>query len=1055
MLDALLGLQPVRGERLDLGQQQAGDRQRPPNAGAHNAVCRRAQRIEAFVLRRRCLQLIPQHLKTGPNGGGQLQSACGSLFAESSYRACYARPHALGILYLVKLGHHAGSLTSLGLAIASALVAVAAAILHVGGVWSRITTTLGGLALAVAAGSIAQWRTERSTETTTGITADQMQSWCRKLRGAILDHRVRAGSQLDQMLGQSSAINPRTVRFELTEGQDGVPKIRYKGSAVPFKEVIAEWDHERTRLVITADPGYGKTVASLTLLSHINGHVDVSDRPIAELFPLAEWYRWHLGHAKEPLTEWLANQLVTNYQVTDEVARTLITNDRILPLLDGLDELPATDQLACMEAIDGYAGRAAPFRPFVLTCRAQEYRDLAPHWVGTDQQIALLGLDGPQISGILRPWAVGRPDWAVIRDGVEAGNQTLLHVLRSPLRLNVVLQAYKERDPSELLSFRPAAAQEHVWHLLLNLESPRYASARQDNVYSWLVYLAAKMQSLSTSQFRLHELYRYAPNRTSVFRHFRISFGLSVGLVAGLLIGLIYAFSDVSASGQAGNDVGDALAGVALFGSVFSVVALRRTEEVPVARLPMALAVRRTLPWVVVGLCLGAIELIFAGNDWLITSQILSNPVANEWIRGMLTAVAFALVLGLFVLVFGSVSRSTRPPAKLAARGPEAILVGSRYRWLVAGFGGWLAGALLGIRYPVEILVFGLFAGLFGSVFGGMGTWLYHYRVRLLLVRKGLAPWRLSYFLAWCAAPERGWLRVSDGYEFRHRDLRDYLASQWAAESAAGLGAQYCEDAAVAQRQVLADRHTDASALQSAAKVLAGLGPQYRKETAAKLLKMIANRGTDASARQSAAESLAGLGPQYREEAVEALRRVVADRHAGPSARQSAAESLARLGPQYRKDAVEALRQVVAGRQVGASARQSAAKVLAGLGPQYREEAVATLRKMIADRGTGAYTRQSAAGALAGLGPQYREEAVATLRDVIVDRGAGAYDRQSAVGTLAGLGPQYREEAVATLRKMIADRSTGMFNRRSAAGALAGLGVHSDAVKEVDEAAPQ
>jgi hypothetical protein len=864
---------------------------------------------------------------------------------------------------------------TLGLAIASAVVAVGAAILHFRGVWSGVTTTLTAIAVAVTAGFIAQWRTERTTATTTEITSDRMQSWCRELRVAILNHRVRAGSQLDQMLGQSSAINLRTVRFELTEGQDGVPKIRFKGNSVPFEEVVSEWDHGRTRLVITAEPGYGKTVASLTLLSHINGSGNISDGPIAELFPLAEWYRWHLDHARKPLTEWLANQLVTSYQVTDEVAQTLITNDRVLPLLDGLDELPAAGQLACMEAIDAYAGRAAPFRPFVLTCRIQEYRDLAPHWVNTDQQVALIGLDGPQILKLLSSWAVGRPDWAVIRDGVEAGNQTLLHLLRSPLRLNVVLQAYKERDSRELLRFKPAAAQEHIWRLLLNLESPGYAGARQDSVYPWLVYLAAKMKSLSTQQFHIHELYRYAPDSAKMFRRFRITFGLSVGLATGLIIGLGGAFSHGLASGQITKSVGNSLAGGVFFGYIFGMVVLQTTKEVPVARLPMALALRRTLPWVVVGLCGGAIVVIFGSNDELIKSQILPNPAANEWLRGILTAIIFALALGLFALFFGSASRSTRPPAKLAARGPGAILAGSRDRWLVAGSGGLLAGALLGIGDPLNILVFGPFGALFGILLGGIGTWLYHYRVRLLLTREGLTPWRLPDFLAWCAAPKRGWLRVSDGYEFRHRDLRDYLASQWATESLAEFGPQYREHVAVAQRQVLADRHTDASTLPSAAESLARLGPQYHEEAAATLLKMIADRGT------------------------------------GAAARQSAVESLARLGPQYGEDAAEVLRQVVAGRQVGASARQSAAKVLAGLGPQYYEEAVATLRDVIADRGTGAYARQSAAGALAGLGPQYYEEAVTTLRDVIADHSIGMFNRRSAAASLAGLGVQSKKRS--------------------------------------------
>ncbi|MEA2520993.1 MAG: hypothetical protein QOI81_639, partial [Actinomycetota bacterium] len=46
---------------------------------------------------------------------------------------------------------------------------------------------------------------------------------------------------------------------------------------------------------------------------------------------------------------------------------------------------------------------------------------------------------------------------------------------------------------------------------------------------------------------------------------------------------------------------------------------------------------------------------------------------------------------------------------------------------------------------------------------------------RWRLSRAGILPFRLVTFLEWCALPERSWLRVTDAYEFRHRDLLDHL----------------------------------------------------------------------------------------------------------------------------------------------------------------------------------------------------------------------------------------------------------------------------------------
>jgi hypothetical protein len=131
--------------------------------------------------------------------------------------------------------------------------------------------------------------------------------------------------------------------------------------------------------------------------------------------------------------------------------------------------------------------------------------------------------------------------------------------------------------------------------------------------------------------------------------------------------------------------------------------------------------------------------------------------------------------------VFASSSnKSAGPPAALAARAPGAILAAACYRWLLMAAAGGVIGALVALSAsgPASAAVFGLLAIVICALFGGLGTWLYHYRLRWLLARKGLLPRRLPDFLFWCAEPERSWLRVCDGYEFRHRELLDYLADR-------------------------------------------------------------------------------------------------------------------------------------------------------------------------------------------------------------------------------------------------------------------------------------
>jgi hypothetical protein len=44
------------------------------------------------------------------------------------------------------------------------------------------------------------------------------------------------------------------------------------------------------------------------------------------------------------------------------------------------------------------------------------------------------------------------------------------------------------------------------------------------------------------------------------------------------------------------------------------------------------------------------------------------------------------------------------------------------------------------------------------------------------LAARGALPARLRAFLQWCTKDERAWLRLSDAYEFRHRELLEHLA---------------------------------------------------------------------------------------------------------------------------------------------------------------------------------------------------------------------------------------------------------------------------------------
>jgi hypothetical protein len=98
------------------------------------------------------------------------------------------------------------------------------------------------------------------------------------------------------------------------------------------------------------------------------------------------------------------------------------------------------------------------------------------------------------------------------------------------------------------------------------------------------------------------------------------------------------------------------------------------------------------------------------------------------------------------------------------------LVLGSVVGLLVGLVGGLLLRLVFG-------LLFGLVGGLLFGLDGGWNSWLYNYWLRRRLAHSHCLPARLGTFLDWCALPPRNWLRVSDAYEFRHRDLLDHLVA--------------------------------------------------------------------------------------------------------------------------------------------------------------------------------------------------------------------------------------------------------------------------------------
>ncbi|MFD4656319.1 NACHT domain-containing protein [Kitasatospora sp. NPDC058444] len=121
------------------------------------------------------------------------------------------------------------------------------------------------------------------------------------------------------------------------------------------------------RLVVLGGPGSGKTTLAVLLVVELLRRMREGD-PVPVLLSIASW-----RPREDHLTEWLDRQLLREYPYLSlEVVRVLRRDRRILPVLDGLDELPAPERPVALDKLNALEDGT----PLILTCRTEDYAEV-------------------------------------------------------------------------------------------------------------------------------------------------------------------------------------------------------------------------------------------------------------------------------------------------------------------------------------------------------------------------------------------------------------------------------------------------------------------------------------------------------------------------------------------------------------------------------------------------------------------------------------------------------------------------------------------------------
>ena len=309
---------------------------------------------------------------------------------------------------------------------------------------------------------------------------------------------------------------------------EAVIDLPYEGArAVLANEGILElFESVQNSLLILGQPGSGKTTTLLTLLRELISRVERNSAdPVPVVFNLSSW-----SNPLQPLAAWLESELSAKYQIPTRIGRDWLEHNRLLLLLDGLDEVKEENRTRCVEAINRFV-KEIGLPGLVVCCRVERYEELNVK-LALNGAISLRPLTDAQITTYVEE--AGDP--LVGLGSALRKDPVLQELARSPLLLNLMCLAYRDLDAKELDGRESMA--DRTRHLFATYIDRMFAQRGKaelpyprERTLAYLAWIARGLAGRNQTMFLMEEL---QPGWLST-RAQRGAYLAGVALVLGLL----------------------------------------------------------------------------------------------------------------------------------------------------------------------------------------------------------------------------------------------------------------------------------------------------------------------------------------------------------------------------------------------------------------------------------------------------------------------------------------------------------------------------------------
>lgn len=683
--------------------------------------------------------------------------------------------------------------------------------------WKISLEVLGAsLGLATVAVSLQLWH--RRAIGRAAVTAPDAAVVAAKAR---LAEQMQTIWQDEARMRDQDGSQPIPVTWQYVDRQGVVTDVALAGATTP-DEALHQADllalkflaSRSRRLIVVGARGTGKTTVALQLtLALLRPVASGEERPPLDMVPLpVSAADWSAGRAE--FADWIAQEL--SRQCPDvpssgyDIPRRLVRNAHVVPVLDGLDEIPAPQRAEVFAALSNVT------TPLILTCRTEEFEQALQTRGGLLTNVLRIRPEpltsaaaAAHLRAYLRPGSESA--WEELLAALEGpGPHTgpisvLAAAVASPLDLGLLRTTYAEpgTSPGELL--RPDAYADvpalrgHFFDLLIPIllksrppekELPAHLrpsrSYKARHVRQWLGFLAATLAQPDQPVSRDLSWW-FLGARTLPWRVLA-AVQAAVWTVLGAVTGAATERYVPSAEMPDGVTWTVALLAFLLGGSVSAYYARDALYSSPrythLVTTPSGSGLGRlAFLWTLIGAStVTAIVAFTYAGDWIwrAVTDDSGGALLPDGVRPFLLALPYGALGGLlFGLVLGADSglggRAHTPIGSLRVDRFGGLLRMTTVFFIAGSLIGWTAWQN---RTDDEVLAGMFFWALIvvgTTLFSGRRAWfVYAVAVAHEAARRRL-PFGLMPFLD--DAHRLGLLRaVGPEYQFRHAEFQDHLA---------------------------------------------------------------------------------------------------------------------------------------------------------------------------------------------------------------------------------------------------------------------------------------